>query len=355
MKLKVVPFEQPAGIFFLTAMRAADLIRISTADPRKFDSKILDTKGGIQRDTSGKRIGEIAEYAQTVDATFPTAVLLSIEGEDYVLRNNHLEISKDHVADIVDGQHRICGIAASGRAEDFTMPVVFMLDASEEQKALIFATINGTQTRVSASLIYDLFGVTKTRSPQKSAHEIARSLNREPTSPWHKRLKMLGRKSPGSMESLSQGTFVKFLLPHISTKPMLDMDLEKRGKTLPDRPECVFNEYYRTKKDAIILRILLNLFNAVRECWSSEWENPTEYILTKTLGYTGIMKALPALIEKGRSRNAFTKEYFFEVFSIAKAKLVEQNMEISSKYFSSSGSGEDELRDIILSALASIE
>jgi hypothetical protein len=106
-----------------------------------------------------------------------------------------------------------------------------MIDATEEQKALIFATINGKQTKVPASLIYDLFAVTKTRSPYKTAHEIARALNSTPTSPWYRRLKMLGKKTaPGSAESLSQGTFVKFLLPRISSEPDLDMNLLKQNK-----------------------------------------------------------------------------------------------------------------------------
>jgi len=61
-----------------------------------------------------------------------------------------VDIVGDGVADIVDGQHRVRGLMLSGRAADFSIPVVFILDPSEEQKALMFATINGKQTKVPA-------------------------------------------------------------------------------------------------------------------------------------------------------------------------------------------------------------
>ena len=38
MKLDVISFEQPAGNFLLAIIPANDLIRISRADPRKFDT-----------------------------------------------------------------------------------------------------------------------------------------------------------------------------------------------------------------------------------------------------------------------------------------------------------------------------
>src|ERR1700733_9466779 len=208
MTFPILTFAQPVGDFILTAMPAKEIIRISKADPRKFDRVSMETEGGIQREPSEKRIKEIAEYAGTVDAAFPSTVLLAIRSDDCDVNEASISIAREKVADIVDGQHRVLGLMRSGKSDDFVIPVVIMIDATEEQKALIFATINGKQTKVPASLIYDLFGITKTRSPQKTSHEIARASNSSPTSPWYGRLKMLGKKtSPNSSESLSQGTF----------------------------------------------------------------------------------------------------------------------------------------------------
>lgn len=351
MKISVIPFDQPAGSFLLAAMSASDVIRISRADPRKFDKITMDTIGGIQREPSGKRIREIAEYAHTVDATFPTPIILALDSGSYSLNGNYLDISGDGIADIVDGQHRVLGLKNSGKADDFIIPVVFLLDAIEEQKALIFATINGKQTKVPASVIYDLFGVTNTRSPQKTAHELARALNSTTGSPWYNKLKMLGKKSTGSAETLSQGTFIKFLLPHISSDPVADMDLLKRGKEPPPREGCIFNEYFRKDKDSTILKILMNVFQGAKDTWSVEWQNPSLSILTKTTGFSGIMTALPELVKKGKSQNDLSIIYLKNVFKAVKESMTRNNISLTSEYFSSSASGEAAFRDIILVAV----
>ncbi len=352
MNVDVIPFEQPAGSFLLAILPASELIRISKADPRRFDEASMDTAGGIQRDPSWKRINEIAAYASTVDAAFPTPILLALDERDYRLRTNNIEITGDHVADIVDGQHRIEGLKVSDAQQDFIIPVVFILSPTEEQKALIFATINGKQTKVPASLIYDLFGVTKTRSPQKTAHEIARALNSTPDSPWFKRLKMLGRKTPGSQESLSQGTFVKFLLPCISKRPDLVRDTLKRNEEAEIENDCVFSEYFIKDKDSTILKILLNVFKAAQKTWPEEWEDPEGYILTKTNGFTGIMKALPEMVSKGKASKDLSKGFFSAIFRRVKNKMRRDGMEFTIEHFEPSAAGETRFKNLILENLS---
>lgn len=355
MRFPVIAFEQPAGAFFLTAMPAVEVIRMAKADPRRYDRLSMGAIGGIQREPSTRRINEIAEYSGTVDAAFPTPILLALEEGSYSFIDNEIDIARDAVADIVDGQHRIRGLQLSSHNVDFVLPVVLIVEATEEQKALLFAIINGKQTRVPASLVYDLFGVTTSGSPYKTAHEIARALNSTPTSPWFKRLKMLGRKSEErSTETLSQGTFVKFLLPMISKNPDRDMNLLKQDRPPDTYEDCVFNEYFRTGNDSIILRILTNLFQAARETWPEEWDNPTASILTKTLGFSGIMRALPEVIKAGRQQGDLSKEYMRKVFDQTKALLTVQEIRLTSAYFSSSASGEARLRDFIIEAVHSL-
>lgn len=349
--LDVIPFNQPVGSFLLSVMKVRDVIRISRADPRKFDKVSLETVGGIQREPSRKRIKEIAEYARTVDAAFPTAILLALDDDTYNLEGTRLKITGENVADTVDGQHRILGLKEADIQEEFFVPVVFLLGATEEQKALIFATINGKQTKVPASVIYDLFGITRTRSPQKTAHEIARALNRTGGSPWYNRLKMLGKKTPGSMESLSQGTFIKFLLPCISRNPELDRDRLKDNQEPTVQSECVFNEYFRKDQDATILKILINVFTAARNTWPGEWDDPSSYTLTKTNGFTGIMKALPSMVGQGKAKQDLSTAYFERIFQRVKAQMSENEVEFTVEHFAPSSVGENKLRDMILEAM----
>lgn len=354
--LDVIPFNQPVGSFLLAVMEVPKLIRISRADPRKFDSISLETVGGIQREPSRKRLKEISEYARTVDATFPTAILLALDDNvyDYNQDDKKLTIIGDNVADIVDGQHRILGLKEANIEDEFLIPVVFCLNATEEQKALIFATINGKQTKVPASLIYELFGVTKTRSPQKSAHELARAINSMPGSPWFRRLKMLGRKTPGSLESLSQGTFVKFLLPHLSKKPDFVRNILKKGDKPPKEDGCVFNEYFIKEQNSTILKILMNVFQAAKDTWSKEWEDPTTYTLTKTQGFSGIMTALAKMVEKGKVREDLSANYFREIFLVVKRTMDENNIQFTVEHFPSSAVGESKFRDMIHDAVSAI-
>jgi DGQHR domain-containing protein len=356
MSYSFLLIEQPAGTFYLTAMPARDVVRLAIAKPRVFNSETLTSEGGIQREPSERRVKAVAEYAGTSDAAFPTAVLLSVKSESCVLQGDQVSFVGEGVADIVDGQHRVEGLRLAGEAElaKFTLPVVLIIDATDEEKALLFATINGTQTKVPASLVYDLYGVSESRSPAKTCHEIARSLNSMLESPWYRRLKMLGRKSsPDSLESLSQGTFVKFLLPLVSANPEADAELIKNGKPPGTYPKCAFNEYFRKDKDSQILKVLLNVFGAAREVWPTEWADPDEYVLTKTLGFSGIMKALPDLVKAGRERRELSAEYFTGVFAKVKDKLDAANSSLASGQFSASASGEAKFRDFILAGLKS--
>jgi len=351
MKYPVLTFKQPAGDFLLSVMPAASLIRIAKALPRKFDSTKLESTDGIQREPSSARIRKIAAYATSVDAAFPTPILLALTAGSYKLENGHIEIEDAAVAELVDGQHRIRGLIESGRASEFDLPVVFILEPTEEQKALIFATINGTQTKVPASLIYDLFGVTEGRSPQKSAHEIARALNATVNSPWYRRLKMLGKKTPGSAESLSQGTFVKCLLPLISTDPMGDMNKAKLGEQPPAHEESIFNEYFRKDQDSATLKVLLNAFSAERKAWPAEWDAPDQFVLTKTTGFIGTMKALPVIVARGKQSGDLSEDFFDKVFTKAARKLVEQGKRLTSDHFPPGSRGETDFRNLLTESL----
>src|SRR5450759_4304108 len=103
----------------------------------------------------------------------------------------------------------------------FQLPCVIVLEPTEEQKAFLFATINGEQQKVPKSVVYDLFGVTEINDPYRILHTTARKLNFDSNSPFYRKLKMLGFKSLNiETESLSQGTFVKEIISKISSDPL---------------------------------------------------------------------------------------------------------------------------------------
>ena len=137
-----------------------------------------------------------------------------------------------NVAKIIDGQHRIEGLVAY-EGNNFQLNVTVFIDMDMEDQAMVFSTINLKQTTVAPSITLELFEYAKTRSPQKTSHNIARLLNGRENSPFHKKIMILGTATGRATESLTQAAFIKPLMRYISTDPMSDRDQLKRGRKLP--------------------------------------------------------------------------------------------------------------------------
>ncbi|PKF63764.1 hypothetical protein CW745_02685 [Psychromonas sp. psych-6C06] len=336
-----IQFTQPAGVFYMLSLPAKFVTKIMVVNERDEDGS------GMQRGDSKPRIDEIKSYCNDPDATFPTPVIMAIDSENLTFNKDNTVTIADEagIADVLDGQHRLKGLRASNNIDAFELPVVFVKDATEEQKAYIFSIINSKQTRVSPSLIYDLFAVMKKRSPQKTCHEIARSLNKMESSPFFGRLKMLG-KGGGENASLSQGTFVKRLVTLITKKPDDYLIKIKNDEELPIE-DLPFNEYFRENKDDVIFKVVLNLFSAVRHEFRDEWGNPSESILSKGIGFGAIIRAFPAIFKKGKSKGDLSESYFREVFANFKTVLSEENISLTSEHFGSNEANVTQLHKLI--------
>lgn len=93
-----------------------------------------------------------------------------------------------------------------------------MFGLTDEEKAYVFSIINSKQTRVNPSIVYDLFSLAERRSPQKTCHEIARGINSNPDSLFIKAKNAWKKEINQDNASLSQSTFIKYLIQHISKK-----------------------------------------------------------------------------------------------------------------------------------------
>ena len=79
------------------------------------------------------------------------------------------------------------------------------------------------------SLVYDLFSLQKSRSSEKTCHEIVVALDEMEESPFYQRIKRLGSATDGRFgETLSQATVVRGLLPYITDDALTDRDIGKR-------------------------------------------------------------------------------------------------------------------------------
>ena len=82
ISINCIEITQPIGNFYIGVMDHLDLLKISYADVRRLVDAELDTYLGIQREVSPKRIKELQQYVQSIDATFPTSIILAISSAD---------------------------------------------------------------------------------------------------------------------------------------------------------------------------------------------------------------------------------------------------------------------------------
>jgi len=335
IECKCIKITQPIGTFYVGVLSAEDLIEISFSDTREYkEERLVESISGIQRPLKRSRVEELSRYVNTFDASFPTAVILSMRSEDakFDAKTSTMRIARGRdVARVLDGQHRIAGLRAF-RAEDdtvFEVNVTIFVDMEMESQALLFSTINLKQTQVDNSLVFVLFEYAKRRSPQRTCHTIARVLNDDEDGPFYRRVMLLGTATGLPSESLTQAAFVKPLLALISIDPDTDRDRLRRGKdVLIDEAQIrtkkmVFRKLFAAEEDDQIADVLSDYFSAVQARWPGAWNlRQKGLILNRTTGYRALMRFLPLTIfHLHTSTPSF--EQFEEIF--AKVRLVDED------------------------------
>lgn len=354
--------SQPIGESFIASIPFKTLIRMSRFDVRRIMQveRPFETYLGIQRPVDPKRKEQLQAYVNFKDANFPGAVIIAIDA-DYAKfneKNKSLEVRNwregeekpsanlGDIARVIDGQHRIAGLE-NYHGEKFDIPVTIFVGADLSDQAYIFSTVNLEQTKVNKSLSYDLFALAKTRSPQKTAHNIAVALDRDPNSPFYQKIKRLGfAQRAGGTETLTQATFVEMLMSTISAEPKADRDLLLRGKTLErvrlDRPgQLVFRNLFIDEKDLIIAENVNNYFLAVSERWKTAWwAAGTGIVLGRTNGFRALMRFLPLAYKYSLTTgDVVSKDAFARLF----AKIEVKDDYFNSERFAPGSSGESSL------------
>lgn len=360
----VLELEQPVGNFYLGVIEARDLWAISFADVRRPDGRDLERYIGTQRDLSEGRVAEIQKYVTMVDACFPTGIILAINSDDVRFTTNEkdfpaLAIRRDEkVAKIIDGQHRIAGFE-NFKGDNFFLNITIFIDMDLEDQAMVFATINLKQTKVSKSLAYDLYEFAEARSPHKTCHNIAKLMNFKVGSPLQGFIKILGKKSDQALESITQATFVDRLIKLISRDPMIDKDLIKRGdkpskSSEDDKRKLLFRDLFLDDNDAQITLVLWEYFSAVKLRWPNAWTDRSKgALLGRTTGFAALIRLLPEVVARitasplDQDTSVIDKTEFLELLNLI--KIEEENF--TSNIYLPGSAGEGKLFSEMLTFL----
>lgn len=365
--VKAIRLKQPMGEFFIASIPARRLVEISYFDVRRMlKERDVEEYLGIQRPLNKSRVDELGQYVNTVDASFPTAVILAVDERcaAYDEATGELTLSNDvspeggqepilyrQIAKVLDGQHRIAGLERFA-GESFDINVSIFVDIELEDQAYIFSVVNLAQTKVNRSLAYDLFELAKARSPQKTSHNIAVALDRHEESPLHKRIKRLGTATAGRVnEVLTQAGVVEAILPLISVEPIIDRDLLKRGKKLEKPSQALLmraplRTLFVEDRDVEILDVFWNYFSAVRDRWPTAWANTGQgSVLPRTNGFRALMRVFRPIYAKlvmpGEVPNV---RQYLELFE--KVSLKDEDFTVEK--FKPGSSGEGELAALML-------
>jgi DGQHR domain-containing protein len=350
--VRALEVTQPLGSFYVGCVPAKDLVRIAAADARRKVDREIETYAGIQRQLSPQRQQQIRAYISTFDATFPNTFIIAVKGDDTRFHEGGLlEIRAcEKVGSIIDGQHRLSGFTELNW-DGFDLITSIFIDLPIEDQAMVFATINLKQTKVSASLVYDLFEETKFRSPEKTCHNISKSLNQESGSPFYHQIKPLGKREPEYDGKLTQATFVRRLLTHVCKNPEAIRDLIKRG----DKPDlndprntgCIFWRFFCEEKDFAILKVMTNYFKAVESVFPVDW-NSDDSPLSRTIGYGALMRLLEPLARKGLAEATPTLDFAFFSEQFTKAANLAP---FTFQKYPASGGGETDIYNDLRAAI----
>ncbi|MBI5121879.1 MAG: DGQHR domain-containing protein [Rhodospirillales bacterium] len=302
--------RQPVGDIFVAAIPFKDLIAVTFFDVRRVlqEERDFERYLGIQRPLDTRRVKQLSQYVNFADASFPSSIIVSLE-QDYVsFENNTLTISNCKIGEskpsiafrkigrVLDGQHRIAGLEFFN-GDHFDLSVTIFVGADISDQAHIFATVNLEQTKVNKSLVYDLYELSKSRSPQQTCHNIAVALDRDADSPFYQRIKRLGMATDGRpFETITQATFVEGLLQHISDDPRADRDFLLKGNRLKKLSNEEINKFplrnmFIDELDIEVTQIVFNYFKAVEKRWPDAWkERGRGWMLNRTNGIRALLR-----------------------------------------------------------------
>lgn len=332
MKLRYIKIHQHNEDFFLTKMKATDLLpqlnfhfrQEYVGDStgiisieryidklRRKGIEITSDKEGIQRRLQLSRINKISEYLNSTTGFFPNCVILSVnineDDSDFIFKSDSegdfLNFNDNITFQIIDGQHRLAGLFNTNEEvkNNFDVPIVLFINVTKNFCAKIFVDVNGNQTPVNKSVIYDLCELTPDSEEfetDKKLHFICKKLNEEKTSAMYKHIKMLGIGNG----AISQAFLVDALRRCFISSEIDDLQL------MYTHISYYLKSYQRSFPEQ---------WPVLEECKddNSFWNHSKNVLkkqksqMLKTNGLGGLLRAFPAIYRKV-TKNAIFKDYY---------------------------------------------
>ena len=367
--------EQRLGTFYVAVLPAELLLQVAVSDHMR---ATLDPDGGgyrldgTQRLVQDKRLSDIANYINRVDASFPNSIIIAanydletgfdqgevedIASEQHEQRTNYQpkawtvdELNDGHhrlliptnrrLAAVIDGQHRLFSFTKvdMGVIRSMNLLCSVFVDLPKSLQAQIFATINSTQKRVDRSLTYELFGYNVSDeaesywTPDKLAVFFTRKLGTDDESPLRGRI-MVAPKRDAMLQELasradwhvSTAVVADGILRLFSSNPKRDSNFMRREgpglrSSLDAAPKdrSPMRSVYIGGNDALLYKMVLNY---VKACEIVFWTNASnDSFIFRTIGVQAVFDILRKLAPQAYEDKNISVIYFTEKLAPAGA------------------------------------
>lgn len=376
MELTAIKVSQPLADFYVTKIKASDLLNVS------FSEQLQYREGGqlkgSQRKIDERRLREIAKFIDSVEMSFPSSIILAVNytEEGIVLEDEDEErwrleaVTGDiykisipdnkKIAAIIDGQHRLNAFKyADVSNKDIEVVCSIYFDLPNSYQAFLFATINGNQKKVDKSLALEQFGFNvenepeSSWTPEKLAVYFSRKLNFREDSPLYRKIKLAPQYDASfSVDRhdwiISTAAIVEGILSLISSNPKRDRVLMAEKKIFSGRSRKMvancndktpLRNWYLENRDSDLYNIIVKFFHCVTEVLWSDNRSSSSYI-KKTIGILALFDFLKIIVSQVDSDKLQDIDFMSYIY-------VANTIDFSDNYFSASGIGRARIRKIL--------
>lgn len=344
LTIPIVKVNQPIGEFYVAVMKSERLYKLAYADIISINQENSENTSqyfGIQRPLRTEKIKAIVNYLKSENATFPNSIIVNIDSNDIVSKNdNELCIKKNtSVFSILDGQHRLEGLHEANM--DIDVIVSIFPGLSNDLQNEVFDTINSEQTKVNPSITIYKQSQQQLNTPRKFASKLAVSFALDDKTVWFQKIKLVGTKDELSpYGSISLQAFYKPIVNLIYDDDKFSVEIANELSKKNNFPknlntkygDRILWEFYVNQDLKSVYRILNNFFNALSEQLNRDFNNPKS-LMQKTTGYNATMMLFKHLFLSSQYSDNFSYNFFETKLS----GLEKLNGSITSDNYKSSG------------------
>lgn len=316
MKLEAMEVEQHGKKFYLTQIKAKDLV---DSDKVKVDYWKKDNLKGYQRIPSPSRAKAFTSFIKNAKSVSPVSILLSIRGSvSYRAEAGEsfgiVSIPTQAQLWVVDGQHRIEGLRILLEQEpayqDFEVPAIIFPLEDRYEEAKQFFIINRTQKGVKSDLAERFLSELAKQEGPDSVNDLPRALTRGME--WIPKATKIA-----DILNAKEGCWKdKIRLPN-ETKKTSPFSIVSQ-KAFTDSLEAFLNNpLYVDYNEQETAEILSRYWEAIKELCPESFDMPSEYVVQRTMGVAVLNKLLTSVINYCVTSEGqrLTKEKFKEVLT----------------------------------------